>query len=111
MCHERSVTAISWIPSEAVTGLPKLPFEVGVGHYDEPPPDHLGAHEIDRIRESDRFCEANFLRAWIDVEDGRIVDHGLRRRARRLDDVSLRPEVDPPPRCRNRNAAARARSA
>ena len=28
---EGSVTAISWIPSEAIEGLPKLPFEVGVG--------------------------------------------------------------------------------
>ena len=39
---EGSVTAISWIPSEAIEGLPKLPFELGVGHYDEPPPDRLG---------------------------------------------------------------------
>jgi hypothetical protein len=76
MRHERSVTAISWIPSEAVTGLPKLPFELGVGHYDEPPPDYVGAHHLDALREADRFREANFLRAWIDVEDGRIVDHG-----------------------------------
>ena len=36
---EGSVTAISWIPSEAIEGMPKLPFELGVGHYDEPPPD------------------------------------------------------------------------
>jgi Cyclic nucleotide-binding domain len=76
MRHERSVTAISWIPSEAITGLPKLPFELGVGHYDEPPPDHIGAHDLDMLREADRFREANFLRAWIEVEDGRIVDHG-----------------------------------
>src|ERR687886_34683 len=31
---EKSVTAISWIPSEAVEGLPKVPFELGIGHYD-----------------------------------------------------------------------------
>ena len=76
MRHERSVTAISWIPSEAITGLPKLPFEFGIGHYDEPPPDHLGVHDLELLRDADRFREANFLRAWIDVEDGRIVDHG-----------------------------------
>ena len=38
---ESSVTAISWIPSEAITGPSKIPFELGVTHYDEPPPDHL----------------------------------------------------------------------
>jgi len=27
---EASVTSISWIPSEAVEGLPKLPFTFGV---------------------------------------------------------------------------------
>jgi hypothetical protein len=75
MRHERSVTAISWIPSEAITGLPKLPFEFGIGHYDEPPPDHLGAHDLEQLRDADRFREANFLRAWIEVEDGRIVGH------------------------------------
>src|SRR2546421_541123 len=31
---EKSVTAISWIPSAAIEGLPKLPFELGIGHYD-----------------------------------------------------------------------------
>jgi hypothetical protein len=76
MRHERSVTAISWIPSEAITGLPKLPFEVGIGHYDEPPPDHLGTHDLATLRDDDRFREANFLRAWIEVEDGRVVGHG-----------------------------------
>ena len=35
---ESSVTAISWIPSEAVEGLPKLPFTMGMAHYDDPPP-------------------------------------------------------------------------
>ena len=38
---ESSVTAISWIPSEAIEGMPKVPFELGIGHYDEPPPDRL----------------------------------------------------------------------
>jgi hypothetical protein len=76
MRHERSVTAISWIPSEAISGLPKLPFELGIGHYDEPPPDHLGTHDLGALRDDDRFREANFLRAWIEVEDGKIVGHG-----------------------------------
>jgi hypothetical protein len=70
---ESSVTSISWIPSEAVTGMTKLPFEVGVGHYDAPPPDRID--DLDELRRNDRFRFANHLRAWIEVEDGRIVDY------------------------------------
>jgi hypothetical protein len=73
---EGSVTAISWIPSEAIDGLPKLPFELGVGHYDEPPPDRVSHADLGRLRDEDRFREANLLRAWIDVEDGTIVKAG-----------------------------------
>src|SRR5437764_4096580 len=73
---ESSVTSISWIPSEAIEGMPKLPFEIGVGHYDPPPPDSLQAGQLVELRDADRFREANELRAWIEVEDGRIVGHG-----------------------------------
>ena len=73
---EGSVTAISWIPSEAIEGLPKLPFELGVGHYDEPPPDQLGPGDLGRLRDADRFREANELNAWIEVEDGAVVGAG-----------------------------------
>jgi hypothetical protein len=72
---ESSVTAISWIPSEAIEGMPKLPFELGIGKYDEPPPDRLEKGDLERLRDQDRFREANLLHAWIEVEDGRIVDH------------------------------------
>jgi Cyclic nucleotide-binding domain len=73
---EKSVTAISWIPSEAIEGLPKLPFELGIGHYDDPPPDRVQEGDLERLGDEDQFREANFLKAWVDVEDGRIVDHG-----------------------------------
>ena len=73
---ESSVTAISWIPSDAIEGMPKLPFELGVAHYDEPPPERLEEGDLERLRAGDRFREANRLNAWIDVEDGRIVDQG-----------------------------------
>ena len=109
--HESSVTAISWIPSEAIEGLSKIPFELGVTHYDEPPPDHID--DIEALRKADRFREANELRAFIDVEDGRIVDHGylagghigsttvrlgpaaIRFRAVHLPDIQQPPEVGP----------------
>jgi Cyclic nucleotide-binding domain len=72
---ESSVTAISWIPSEAVEGLPKLPFTMGVAHYDDPPPDVI--EDLDAMREADAFREANELRAFIEVgDDGSITDSG-----------------------------------
>ena len=71
---ESSVTSVSWIPSEAVEGVTRLPFEMGVGHYDEPPPDTLG--DLEELRWAGAFRFANDLRGWIEVEDGRIIDHG-----------------------------------
>ena len=73
---EGSVTAISWIPSEAIEGLPKLPFELGVGHYDEPPPDQVSPADLGQLRDEDRFREANLLRGWIEVEDAKVVKAG-----------------------------------
>jgi hypothetical protein len=71
---ESSVTAVSWIPSEAISGPSKIPFEAGFTHYDEPPPDRL--EDLEQLRKSDRFREANELRAFIEVDDGRIVNAG-----------------------------------
>jgi hypothetical protein len=108
---ESSVTAVSWIPSEAITGPSKLPFEVGVTHYDEPPPDRL--EDLEELRKSDRFREANEVRAFIEVEDGRIVNAGhlgqghigtttvrvgpaaLRFPAVHLPDIQAEPEIGP----------------
>jgi len=71
---ESSVTSISWIPSEAIDGMMKLPFELGVGHYDSPPPDVVT--DLEALRLADGFRFANELRAWIDVEGGNVVGHG-----------------------------------
>jgi len=72
---ESSVTAISWIPSEAVEGLPKIPFTMGVAHYDDPPPDQI--EDLDAMREADLFREANELRAFAEFDDdGKVVDSG-----------------------------------
>jgi hypothetical protein len=61
-------------PSEAIEGFAKLPFEAGLTHYDKPPPDVLD--DLDDWRRNDRFREANELRAFIEVKDGRIVEFG-----------------------------------
>jgi hypothetical protein len=42
MRFESSVTSVSWIPQGAVEGYFRLPFELGVAHYDPPPPEVLG---------------------------------------------------------------------
>jgi hypothetical protein len=71
---QSSVTSISWIPSEAIEGVTKMPFEIGLAHYDDPPPDHIDS--LASLREADRFRFANELSAWIEVDDGRITDFG-----------------------------------
>jgi hypothetical protein len=108
---ESSVTAISWIPSEAIEGAPKLPFELGITHYDQVPPERI--EDLEELRRTDRFREANELRAYIEVEDGRIVGHGylagghigattvrvgpaaIRFPAVHLPDIQHEPEVGP----------------
>ncbi len=70
-----SVTSVSWIPSESVTGsVYRVPFELGFCHYDDPPPDQV-ADPYELIVD-DRVRFVNHLRAWVEVDDGRVVDHG-----------------------------------
>ena len=71
---DASATSLSWIPSEAVTGLSKAAFETGFTHYDSPPPDVLG--ELGDLRASDRFRFANVLSGWAEVADGRVTRAG-----------------------------------
>ena len=71
---ESSVTSVSWIPSEAVTGLNKAIFGTGFTHYDDPPPDVID--DLETLRAADRFRFANQLIGWIEVIDGKIVDAG-----------------------------------
>jgi hypothetical protein len=75
MRYESSVTSLSWIPSEAVTGATRVAFDSGFSHYDDPPPAELG--DITELQAADRFRFANQLRAWIEVaDDGRITGGG-----------------------------------
>jgi hypothetical protein len=75
------VTSVSWIPSEAISGVARIPMDVGLGHYDPPPPDHIDDDDLTALHEADRLRAANRLAAWIEVEDGRIVDAGYSGRA------------------------------
>jgi hypothetical protein len=71
---ESSVTSVSWLPLGAVQALPELAFASGVAHYDPPPPDQLQDPVGLLARGGARFV--NQLRAFIEVEDGRIIAHG-----------------------------------
>ncbi len=71
---ESSVTSLTWIPLEAIEGITRLPFSARVAHYDPPPPDVL--EDIDQLRAADRFRFVNQLRAWIEVEGGRVTGYG-----------------------------------
>ena len=72
---EASVACLSWIPPTAVQGAVGLPFGLGIAHYDKPPPD--AAPDIDALLAADAIRFANQLRAWIDVDDGRILNYGM----------------------------------
>jgi hypothetical protein len=71
---EASVVSLSWIPSEAISGLMRLPFDLGPVHYDEPPPDKID--DLVTLARSGAVRFANNLTAWAEVENGSIVRHG-----------------------------------
>jgi hypothetical protein len=71
---EKSVTSITWIPSEAISGMPKMPFEMGVTHYDDPPPDRI--ESLEELGRRDAFREANELRGWVEFDGGKPSAYG-----------------------------------
>jgi len=74
MRYESSTTSVSWIPSEAIPGMMRLPFDLGPVHYDDPPGDQLD--DIPALSRSGAVRFINELRAWVEVEGGLIVAHG-----------------------------------
>src|SRR5256886_14220930 len=68
---ESSITSISWIPSEAIPGVMRLPFDLGPMHYDDPPGDQLG--DVATLAKSGAVRFINELRVWIDVDHGKIA--------------------------------------
>ncbi len=71
---ESSVTSVSWLPLGAVQALPELAFASGLAHYDPPPLDQLHDPADLLARDGARFV--NRLRAFIEVQEGRITAHG-----------------------------------
>ena len=74
MRFESTVTSVSWIPSESVSGMFKAGFAVGASQFDDPPPEVL--QDLDKLFAAEGFRFANRLAAWIEVDDGRITDAG-----------------------------------
>jgi hypothetical protein len=56
-------------------GVFEVPFGRGIAHYDQPPPDN--SPDVDALLDADAIRFANQVRAWIEVQDGRICDHGM----------------------------------
>jgi hypothetical protein len=84
MEHTAAVTTVSWIPSEAIEDAPMLraPFELGITHYDMPPPDDIGPRAtLEQLAADDVFRFAHRLSGVVEVKDGRVV-------AARYDDTS-----------------------
>jgi Cyclic nucleotide-binding domain len=70
--------SLSWIPTASVSGVLRRGFDVGLSHYDQPPPDLIAdAAQVHRLRDADAFRFANLIGGWADVVDGRIGDAGF----------------------------------
>lgn len=79
---DASTVSLSWIPSASVWGPLKLGFDLGLSHWDPPPPDALaGLDEVDSLRDADRFRFGNRLEGWAEFDGGRLVDHGFGERS------------------------------
>lgn len=67
-----SLTSVSWIPSEAITGHVRLPMDLGLGHYDDPPPDRLD--DVAVLAAAGAFRFASEVHVTADVRGARFVD-------------------------------------
>ncbi len=72
-----SGASVSWIPTEAISGLMKIGMSTGMSHYDSPPPGELGEGgqmrtQLERLRDADRFRFANWMDVWAEF-DGETV--------------------------------------
>jgi hypothetical protein len=71
---EKQAVSVSWIPSESIPGLFRLPFDRRLMHYDPPPP--LALTDLPGMRQRGELRFANVLRAYLDVSDGQITGAG-----------------------------------
>src|SRR5207302_10630458 len=74
MRYESSTTSVSWIPSEAIPGMMRLPFDLGPVHYDDPPGDQIG--DIPALTRPGAVRPINEPRARVEGQHGWIDRHG-----------------------------------
>lgn len=69
---ESTVTSLSWIPTDSIPGLLKLPFDMGLTRYDEVPPDALDDLTLyaDGRHEHELLGASPFPRHWVYDADG-----------------------------------------
>lgn len=80
MLVESTAMSLSWIPSESISGLLKRGFDLGISHYDDPPPDHVpDVAALHALRDADAFRFANVLSGWarFDDDDGHVLESGF----------------------------------
>jgi hypothetical protein len=73
--------SVSWIPSEAVSGLMKAGFSTGLSHYDSPPPGEIGGLDsmgatLQTLCDQDTFRFANLIQAWVEFDGDEVVEYG-----------------------------------
>src|SRR5919198_857656 len=79
---ESSVISLSWIPSEAIGGIMRAPFDIGPMHYDDPPPD--------RIDDLEGLARAGMGRTKLGFGSRKILYPTIR-----MPDLQPAPEVGP----------------
>jgi hypothetical protein len=94
---ESQVVSVSWVPSESVAGIARLPFLIGLERHDDPPPDQV--EDPRALLAENRVRQVNELRAWVEFDDtGRPVawDHSAPLDDETVEDfpvLRLEPEI------------------
>ena len=72
MRRQSSTTSLSWIPSEAIEGSMRIPFDKSMAQYDSPRPDRV--RDVEALRDADRFRFANVRSAWVETDRAEEIE-------------------------------------
>ena len=64
---ESSVSSVTWVPSDSVTGVARLQFIVGLAGPDDPPPDRVDS--VEALLAQNLVRQINELVAWAEFDD------------------------------------------
>ena len=72
---ESRVFSLSWVPSDVVAGLARLPLAISIAHADPVPPERVANPHA--LVGADQVRQVNELRAWAEIdEQGLLADFG-----------------------------------